>query len=372
MRTQTHFLPGSTLDNSRSLQSLHFGAGSAPGKVYIQAALHADEIPGLLVGWHLRQQLAELEAAGKIPGEIVLVPVANPLGLAQAIQGQRFGRFDLASGINFNRGYHHLVPRLKETLVGQLGADPQANMRIVRQHALTLLAEWPTWNDADSLKKILQTLAIDADIVLDLHCDSEAVLHLYTGTPLVDAVQPLACLMGAEALLLAKESGGDPFDETCSRIWWELAEHFGAEFPLPLACVAVTVELRGELDVKHELASGDAHNIIAYLAHQGHVLQKGDPLPAPRCQPTPLEGMEFLRAPHAGILLLQKTPGTQVQAGEVIAELIDPQNNIRSEINTPVAGLMFAHSVSRFMHRGMIMATIAGTEVLRSGSLLAP
>lgn len=38
----------------------------AAGQVYIQASLHADELPGMLVAWHLKQRLAELEAAGRL------------------------------------------------------------------------------------------------------------------------------------------------------------------------------------------------------------------------------------------------------------------------------------------------------------------
>jgi hypothetical protein len=35
-------------------------------------------------------------------------------------------------------------------------------------------------------------LAIDADLVLDLHCDGEAALHLYTTPGCWPALQPLA------------------------------------------------------------------------------------------------------------------------------------------------------------------------------------
>ena len=34
--------------------------------------------------------------------------------------------------------------------------------------------------ELDSQRLALQKLSFDADIVLDLHCDSDAVMHLYT------------------------------------------------------------------------------------------------------------------------------------------------------------------------------------------------
>jgi len=41
-------------------------------------------------------------------------------------------------------------------------------------------AELPAGTELQSLRRTLLGLAIDADVVLDLHCDNEALLHLYT------------------------------------------------------------------------------------------------------------------------------------------------------------------------------------------------
>ncbi|MFC3376850.1 succinylglutamate desuccinylase/aspartoacylase family protein [Rugamonas sp. CCM 8940] len=87
MRTQTHAISAPSANAAYQLTSLHFGTPGAGKKVYIQAALHADEVPGMLVAQFLRRRLSELEAAGQILGEVVLVPAANPIGLAQAIHG---------------------------------------------------------------------------------------------------------------------------------------------------------------------------------------------------------------------------------------------------------------------------------------------
>ena len=76
----------------------------------------------------------------------------------------------------------------------------------------------------------------DADIVLDLHCDCEAALHLYTENPCWPQLEPLARLLGAEAVLLAKNSGGLSFDECLSGLWWQLAEKVAElrpERPIP-------------------------------------------------------------------------------------------------------------------------------------------
>ena len=103
MRHQIHDLLSPLPGTARQIHSFHFGPQPANGKIYIQSSLHADEMPGMLVAWHLKQRLAELEAAGRLRSEIVLVPVANPVGLEQVLMDVPLGRYELESGQNFNR-----------------------------------------------------------------------------------------------------------------------------------------------------------------------------------------------------------------------------------------------------------------------------
>ncbi|KQQ47380.1 deacylase [Duganella sp. Leaf126] len=373
MQAQKHPLSGLHSANTFELTSFHFGTPGAGKKVYIQASLHADEVPGMLVAQFLRKQLTVLEQEGRIRGEIILVPAANPIGLAQAIQGAAFGRFDLTTGINFNRNYKHVFDDVKVAVDGLLGQDDQANVRLIREHARASIATWQPKTDAETLKKVLMTLAVDADIVLDLHCDNEAVMHLYAGTPLADAVAPLSALLGAHALLLALEAGGEPFDEACSRLWWDLDRHFAGAYPIPPACVAVTVELRGEAEVRYDLAERDASALLRYLALNGVIDDgnDGEALPAPLCAPTPLEGVEPLYAPHHGVLVYVREMGEQLQPGDVIADLIDPVSGSTTAIRTSVAGVFFARSAHRHVLRGMNVGKVAGATAFRAGDLLS-
>jgi predicted deacylase len=352
------------------LTSYHFGKLRGP-KAYIQAALHADEVPAMLVAHELRKRLQALDAAGKVKGEVILVPVANPIGLGQVINERPFGRFDLSNGINFNRGYPHYFEQLKTRLKGQLGSDAEANVRTIRRHLRELVAQWLPGSDATTLKKALLEMAVDADIVLDLHCENEGALHLYVGTSLCAVAQPLADLMGACAVLHTSGAGGEPFDEACSRLWWDLAEHFGPDYPIPSACMAATVELRGEVAVSYQLAAQDADAIIGYLHLRG-VLDAGDvKLPPSSCAPTPLEGTQRLDAPHAGLLVYLKEVGDAVRAGEVIADLVDPVSGDTTHLKAQVDGVLFTRLSHRYIIRGMNVAKIAGARPFRSGSLLS-
>lgn len=369
MRIQQQALPAMTSGTSRELHSFHFGACRSGKKVYIQSSLHADEIPGMLVAHYLRQQLTALES--EIAGEIILVPVANPIGLAQDVQGSAFGRFDLSTGVNFNRGYRYLTPELIPAVADKLGSDPSANTEIIRQAARDALQQWQPQAEVEFQKKYLQSMAIDADIVLDLHCDNQAVMHLYAGTPLADATMPLAAQLGAHALLVTTLSGGDPMDENCSRHWWELAAHFGATKPIPTACLSITVELRGETEVSHELAQADANGIIAFLQQAGHIAGEARPQPEAICEPTPLEGVDPITAPHAGVLVFTKALGQMVEAGESIGDVIDVINGVSTPLRATVSGVLFARVARRYAQNGMRVAKIAGKVAFRSSQLLS-
>ena len=374
MQRQTH--PIATEDNVASYQltSFHFGTPGGGKKAYIQASLHADEVPAMLVAHVLRRELEKFDAEGRVQGEVILVPAANPIGLSQVVHGAPFGRFDLASGVNFNRNYKHVADDLKVSLAGLLGQDEAANAALIRDHAHRVVAGWRPESATQELKKTLLSMAIDADVMLDLHCDNEAVLHLYTGTPLAERVRPLAALMGAHAVLTATQSGGEPFDEACSRVWWELADHFGDAFPIPMGCVGVTVELRGENDVRYDLAERDARAILQYLTREG-ILALGagdslDPLPAPLCAPTPLEGVEPLHAPHSGVLVFLKNLGDRVEAGDAVADIVNPVSGQTSTVRAGQSGVLFASTAHRHLLRGMHVCKIAGNEGHRTGNLL--
>lgn len=372
MNIQRHALRPATPGTRQELVSLHYGTPGQGAKAVIQASLHADEAPGMLVAHHLRQRLAALEAAGQIVGEVVLVPAANPLGMHQWLLRGYQGRFDLASGQNFNRCYVDLADAVEQAVRGHLGPDATANVACVRAALREAVAALPEASALDSLRKTLYALAIDADIVLDLHCDGEALLHFYTTPQCWPQAEPLARCLQAEAALLAECSGGEPFDEACSTVWTRLAERFGPLLPLPHACLAVTVELRGEADVDHARAAADAEGIVRFLQHRGLVLAAdAAPLLPLRCEATPLAGSIPLIAPRGGVVVFLREPGARVACGEPLVDLIDPIEGEVLTLTSPVDGLFFARENRRFAMAGMPLGKVAGREPRRSGSLLS-
>jgi hypothetical protein len=177
--------------------------------------------------------------------------------------------------------------------------------------------------------------------------------------------------MGAHAVLLARESGGEPFDEACSRLWWDLLEHFGPDVAIPPACVAITVELRGESDVRYELAQPDAAALLQYLAREGILDIPLAPLPPALCAPTPLEAVEPLAAPHSGVLVFLKKLGDRVEAGEAVAEIVNPVTGTVTAVRPQRPGVFFASTAHRHLLRGMHVCKIAGATAFRAGDLLS-
>src|SRR5215813_11531511 len=101
MNQQSIPLLSSAIGTRRELTVFRFGPAHSDQKVFIQASLHADETPAMLTAVLLKRRLLELEAQGALAAQIVLVPVANPIGLSQTVLGQFVGRFELPSGKNF-------------------------------------------------------------------------------------------------------------------------------------------------------------------------------------------------------------------------------------------------------------------------------
>ncbi len=365
---------------SRELCVYRFGQPGARPKAYIQAALHADELPGILVAHELRQLLSSAEDAGELIGEVVLVPAANPIGLSQDLFGVHHGRFALADGQNFNRGFADLTKDLKQSLgqmaalcdTGETAEKPDQSGLLRRVLRAASEAEvLKSVSDSSALKAQLLALAIDADVVLDLHCDGEAVMHLYTLPSLAARIEPLARLLRADVCLTAQESGEGPFDEACSRPWAVAA----AAIPnasLAAACLAATVELRGERDVLPMMAADDAKAIFDFLKVEGVVGGQSPTLSLHICHQLPLAATEPLIAPVSGVIVYQVALGENVCAGDVVAQLIDPVSGDKTPVRAGTKGLLFARASSRWATAGKRVGKIAGAEIIRSGKLLSP
>lgn len=369
-RTERLRLHGSAPGTRREVLVQRYGTPGARPKAYLQASLHADETPALLVAHHLRRRLDAAEADGAITGEVILVPYANPIGLDQFVWGRHQGRYEAAGGGNFNRDWPDLAAWLDaDDLEGRLGETPEGNVAAIRAAFAEALAAAAPRSELDSLRLILARMAADADLVLDLHCDDEALMHLFILPQHWPAAEALAAELGARAVLTAEDSGGGSFDEALSTPWLRLAERFPAH-PIPPACLSATVELRGMGDVDDALAADDADALFRVLQRHGMVAGDPGPAPAAACTATRLDACDTIRAPAHGVLSYAAALGATVAKGDVIAWLIDPAAEdpeaARRAIRTETDGFVLSRRDRRYVQPGMTVAKVVGREPLPS------
>lgn len=370
-------LPPMSLGTERHLTVHAYGDPDARPKAYLQAGLHADELPGSLVLHHLIRRLDSGEDG--IPGQVVIVPVANPLGQAQIHRGHLSGRFSATDGTNFNRDYPDLTVRIGDRVDGRLGTDETTNVALIRDAFQDILAELASETEGEPayLRTMLMRLACDADVVLDLHCDDEALMHVYLADHLWPQAEDLPAFLESPVTLLANRSGGDPFDESLSAPWAELRARFSDATPIPSACLASTVELRGATDVGDAMAEEDADRLYRFLQNQGVIAGRATAPSLPR-PATPLTAMEIVKAPLPGIVSYRVPLGAEVSTDQPIADLIDPTADDpaegRIELTAGTDGLLFARRSNRFVWPGESIAKIAGTRPLpnRRDTLLTP
>ena len=99
------------------------------------------------------------------------------------VGNNHLGRYDLLSRDNFNRNWPDLSGAVAERVGHKLARDAAANVDLIRKAALGALKAMKPVNELQTLRVEILKLSIDADVVLDLHCDMDAAMHLFTAAP---------------------------------------------------------------------------------------------------------------------------------------------------------------------------------------------
>lgn len=207
---------------------------------------------GMLVAHHLIKLLDLAQKQGQILENISIVPYANPIGLSQQILNSHIGRFSTSTGVNFNRDYINIGEAVAKRIDGLLTDNADLNVKLIRDAFIAEIDSAASSDVESEMKRALYKVACSCDIVIDMHCDSDAVLHMYTSERLWPQLADLAAELKSECNLIAPSTGYDSFDEACSFPWSYLADRFPS-FPIPMGCESATVELRGESDVSSSL-----------------------------------------------------------------------------------------------------------------------
>ncbi len=320
---------------------------SAPS-AYLQAALHAGELPGVVAIDALMPMLNKAEAEGRIKGSLTIVPWANPIGRAQYHFGEHQGRFHLGTRTNFNRGFP-LLPAPDTALL------PDTTLATADQR----------------LKSRLVQLSLGHDIVLDLHCDDEGLAYLYIHTSLWPAMADCAAAMGVDGVLLWSEDTDGTF-EGAAIMPYQNAPADVAKFDRR---VAATVEYRGMLDVDGALAAADAEGLYRLLVARGVITDPAVPAPGPfKGVAAPLENIDMMPAPRAGAVLYDVKPGDRVAKGARLATIVHTPGEAggRTEVFAPQDGIILTRRSRRIIRAGEDLLKLVGDRKsadARSGTL---
>ncbi|WP_106796079.1 succinylglutamate desuccinylase/aspartoacylase family protein [Rhizobium sp. H4] len=332
-------VPGDTPGTEWRLPVLRFkGHDPKAPKTYIQAALHAGELPGTALLHFLCERLRQAESQGAIAGDITIVPQANPIGAAQSHFGELQGRFDLDSRVNFNRDFPLISIADRSTLIEDLDDYPATNR----------------------LKRQLLHMALGADLVLDLHCDDESLQYAYIDEAFWPEAADLAAALDMEAVLLS-DGESSAFEEAVGFAWkYEIP---GERRPRLPGKLSVTVELRGQRDVDPALARRDADGLWQFLSARGIVRSEMTTAAAFSGPAVPLDNVEIIRAPEGGAVLFHRNIGERVAAGELLATIIirpgQPDGSI--DLHAPQDGLILTRTSDRLVRRrGDLMKIACG------------
>ncbi|TCG05523.1 hypothetical protein BZM27_32985 [Paraburkholderia steynii] len=376
MKTQHVTLESTGTGIEVSLCHHTFGPPSGRKALYIQAALHAGEVPGLLVIQHLLAALTRSEEDGRLLHQVTVSSWANPVGMNQHVMGHLSGRFDLDGTGNFDRNFVDLGPTITAAFggPGQRAPSDSGVKAWLKQATMNLRA---SANPVEALKLQLLAAGFEHDAVLDLHCDKTAVMHVYSSWEFEERATALARCMGAPALILEDEAGGGTFDQAFRDAWRALKRlSISADSSTGFAAV---VELRGQRDVSDELAAADASGLIDFLCSEG-IATKAVDATVPTFHHEPkifaLNAVSHVAMPVAGLICWKRECGTSVERGETIAEIVRCDESLparRASIVAPIAGVLIARAHLHLATPGQRIAMIAGNAVLPEridGSLL--
>ena len=354
---------------STELNYYRIGSDASKPKIYLQAALHADEQPGILILHHLLEFLIKAEKDGQLNARFVLFPVVNPLGLQDIRFNRHQGRYDATSGLNHNRQWPDLCQAVQSRLQHKLVDNQLENLHLVRHTIAQWLAEQEPVSALEQQRLISMREAFDADVVLDLHCDEDALNHIFISPVLMPEYQDLADWMGSAATLTAEDSGGRSFDEVWSLLWIGLQAAF-PDKPLPSPPLSATLEYRGNFDTFDHLNLQDAENLMGFFRSRNWITGIATQSPAAAAAARPLNATELLKASHAGLVVYQRAIGDQVRCGDLIAEIVTLEGanafRARTPLHAGTDGLLFSRRINKYVWPGCTIAKIAGTEVLES------
>lgn len=267
MKLRTYDIQELLSGDTLRLKSFEFPGTDANARaVYLQASLHGAEIQGNLV----IEVLLRYFAKNPPKGRVTLVPFCNPIGAGEKLGDYTQGRYDPVSGANWNRSFVDQAVFAKEfiqksqnlslsDLVTKLRAQLKENLD-AQKTKMGNISQRLSWQ--------LQRIAIDHDVVLDLHCDMDSLVYAYAPDYAIEDLRYLDIEYGISMSKLDMGAMQDSFYGP-----WQILANLRSlnKNETRLLPRAFTLELGNQEVVSREAAVKQAAGIINYLKHLGVV-----------------------------------------------------------------------------------------------------
>ncbi len=294
----------------------HFkGSQSNAPSLYLQSSVHAAEAQGYLVALLLIEHFAK----NPPKGEVTIVPLANPYGADCKAGEYTAGRFDPVTGDNWNRNYLDLSYKFEKFL--------QNNKDKIFAEIISLFKQLMQDNIKAELQKPiayhkklaleLQQLAVTADIVLDLHCDTISKPHIYSAKYALDS----ATKLGIEYIIEIPAKFAGALDEASFCPWLALYQQYNKSNP-PFE--AFTIELGSQEQINVDDAKAQVESILGYLNEKGVIAESDFKVKEFSGFICKLEDFLSVYAPVGGLILESVALGKKIQAGESLVVISNP------------------------------------------------
>lgn len=300
----------------------HLDDGLPGPTVYIQSSIHGAEVQGNVVIYHLMQALK----THTIQGKIILVPNCNPVGTNIKAGEYTLGRFDPVNGTNWNRGYYYdedAVLAFANTVdMSESTDDIKKRFRELWKRAIDSKLEQP-WGLglAQQLNLTLQRIAIDADIVLDLHNGPVSTRHAY----IPEYAKKAAYEFSIPHCIFIPNKFAGALDEASFCPWWTMQDALQEKFSksYDFKAEAFTLEMGSQEVIDFAEGKKDADSILGYLACKGvldsHVFK---PASMERIG-VALKDYRTLYTNFGGMVEYCMKPGRRASKGELMARVLN-------------------------------------------------
>ena len=353
-----------------SIQIYKFIGQKSGKKVYIQSNLHGSEIVGNAVIHQLFNFLSTL-SKNQINGEIWLVPVCNPLGINQRNHFFSSGRFNSYDGRDWNRifwDYEKVLLGLKDFVRNNFNYDYltiQENFLKQQKVAFSKHAE-KIQNPSsaplfEQYRYKLQSLAIDANYLIDIHSSSNKCIDYLFCFP--GEQKENAIYFELNYGILMDTFHGSSFDEAFLKPWLGLQKEFkklGKEIVIDRE--SWTLELGSGMTMQPDSVLAGVSGIKNYLVKKNILKLNDYSLSRTKIHLVPRETIKHYYAPTGGMIQNRLILKTQVKAGERLYQIISFNKQGKSpeviDIYAEKNGFIFDLSTNFSVNQGEYVLSI--------------